>query len=84
MDTRGMAYSMIPTFDTMKTIGLVQLPGMMTGMIIAGASPIDAVRYQILTMLTFSFAAGISAVMISLLSYRLWFTSDSMLCQETA
>lgn len=79
---RAVKASMIPTFDTMKTIGLVQLPGMMTGMIIAGASPIEAVRYQILTMLTFSSAAAISSVMISLLSYRLWFTSDSMLRQE--
>ncbi|MDH4619479.1 ABC transporter permease [Brevibacillus sp. AY1] len=79
---RAVKASMIPTFDTMKTIGLVQLPGMMTGMIIAGASPIEAVRYQILTMLTFSSAAAISSVMISLLSYQLWFTSDSMLRQE--
>ncbi|MGG3884056.1 ABC transporter permease [Brevibacillus panacihumi] len=79
---RSIKASMIPTFDTMKTIGLVQLPGMMTGMIIAGASPIEAVRYQILIMLIFSSAAAISAVMISLLSYRLWFTKDSMLRAE--
>lgn len=76
---RAVKASMIPTFDTMKTIGLVQLPGMMTGMIVAGASPIEAVRYQILIMLTFSSSAAISAVLISLLSYRLWFTHESML-----
>ncbi|WP_312113443.1 ABC transporter permease [Brevibacillus reuszeri] len=76
---RAVKASMIPTFDTMKTIGLVQLPGMMTGMIVAGASPIEAVRYQILIMLSFSSSAAISAVLISLLSYRLWFTKDSML-----
>jgi putative ABC transport system permease protein len=63
----------------MKTIGLVQLPGMMTGMIVAGASPIEAVRYQILIMLSFSSSAAISAVLISLLSYRLWFTRESIL-----
>lgn len=76
---RAVKASMIPTFDTMKTIGLVQLPGMMTGMIVAGASPIVAVRYQILIMLTFSSSAAISAVLISLFSYRLWFTRESML-----
>ncbi|MFS0920971.1 ABC transporter permease [Brevibacillus sp. 179-C 1.1 NHS] len=76
---RAVKASMIPTFDTMKTIGLVQLPGMMTGMIVAGASPIEAVRYQILIMLSFSSSAAISAVLISILSYQLWFTRDSML-----
>lgn len=76
---RAVKASMIPTFDTMKTIGLVQLPGMMTGMIVAGASPVEAVRYQILIMLSFSSSAAISAVLISLLSYRLWFTRDAML-----
>lgn len=76
---RAVKASMIPTYDSMKTIGLVQLPGMMTGMIIAGASPIEAVRYQILIMLTFSSAAAISAVLISALCYRLWFTRDGML-----
>ncbi len=35
---------MIPTIDAMKTVGLVQLPGMMTGQIIAGANPIEAVN----------------------------------------
>lgn len=35
---RIVKFSMIPTIDGMKTVGLVQLPGMMTGMIIAGAS----------------------------------------------
>ncbi|MGN7472091.1 ABC transporter permease [Brevibacillus sp. SAFN-007a] len=76
---RAVKASMIPTFDTMKTIGLVQLPGMMTGMIIAGASPVEAVRYQILIMLSFSSSAAISAVLISMLAYRLWFTHDAML-----
>ncbi|MFD2370919.1 ABC transporter permease [Brevibacillus sp. GCM10020057] len=76
---RAVKASMIPTFDSMKTIGLVQLPGMMTGMIVAGASPVEAVRYQILIMLTFSSSAAISAVLISLFSYRLWFTRESFL-----
>lgn len=42
--------ALIPTINTMMIVGVVQLPGMMTGQIIAGANPQDAVRYQILVM----------------------------------
>ncbi len=47
---------MIPTINSMMVMGLVSLPGMMTGQILAGANPIDAVRYQIL--IVFMIAAG--------------------------
>ncbi|NGQ95103.1 iron export ABC transporter permease subunit FetB [Brevibacillus sp. SYP-B805] len=76
---RSVKSSLIPTFDTMKTLGLVQLPGTMTGMIIAGANPLEAVRYQILIMFTFSASAVVSAVLLSLLSYKRWFTDQKML-----
>jgi putative ABC transport system permease protein len=76
---RAVKASMIPTFDTMKTIGLVQLPGTMTGMIIAGTNPIEAVRYQIMIMFSFSASAAISAIMVSMLSYKIWFTRDGKL-----
>jgi putative ABC transport system permease protein len=39
--------AMIPTVNGMMTVGLVQLPGMMTGQILAGASPLVAIRYQL-------------------------------------
>jgi putative ABC transport system permease protein len=76
---RAVKSSMIPTFDTMKTIGLVQLPGTMTGMIIAGASPIEAVRYQIMIMFSFATAATVTAVILAMLSYTLWFTEKGFL-----
>lgn len=41
---------LIPTLNFMKVIGLVQLPGAMTGMILAGASPIEAVKIQIIVV----------------------------------
>lgn len=68
--------SMIPTIDSMKTVGLVQLPGMMTGMIIAGTSPIEAVKYQILIMFSIAGAAALTSIMLGLLTYRMWFTQD--------
>jgi putative ABC transport system permease protein len=73
---RSVKSSMIPTIDGMKTVGLVQLPGMMTGMIVAGADPVEAVRYQILIMFAFVSSAAITSILLSLLSYRQWFTKD--------
>lgn len=52
---------MIPAINSLMGVGLVALPGMMTGQILAGASPQDAVRYQVVVMLmmvaTTAFAA---------------------------
>ncbi|CAG7627255.1 ABC transporter permease [Paenibacillus allorhizosphaerae] len=76
---RSVRASMIPTVDGMKTVGLVQLPGMMTGMIVAGADPIEAVRYQILIMFILAASAALTAMVLGLISYKLWFTSDQML-----
>lgn len=61
--------SLIPSMDSLKTIGLVHLPGMMTGMIIAGASPIEAVKYQIVIMFSLT-AAVLPALTVSFLSYK--------------
>jgi putative ABC transport system permease protein len=73
---RSVKSSMIPTIDGMKTVGLVQLPGMMTGMIVAGANPVEAVRYQILIMFAFTASAAITSILLSLFSFKLWFTDE--------
>ncbi|REE91604.1 putative ABC transport system permease protein [Paenibacillus taihuensis] len=73
---RIVKFSMIPTIDGMKTVGLVQLPGMMTGMIVAGASPVEAVRYQILIVFSFTGSAAITSILLSVLCYKLVFTKD--------
>jgi putative ABC transport system permease protein len=73
---RAVKFSMIPTIDGMKTVGLVQLPGMMTGMIIAGADPVIAVRYQILIVFSFTASAAITSILLSVLIYPLFFTAD--------
>ncbi|WP_442601546.1 ABC transporter permease [Paenibacillus sp. KN14-4R] len=79
---RSVKFSMIPTIDSMKTVGIVQLPGMMTGMIVAGANPVEAVRYQILIVFSLSASAAIASIILSMLSYRLWFTADTRLRQS--
>lgn len=51
-----MRSGMIPTISGMATAGVVSLPGMMTGQILSGVAPIEAVKYQILVI--FLIAAG--------------------------
>ncbi|MEB3101421.1 ABC transporter permease [Ferviditalea candida] len=61
--------SMIPTIDNTKTMGLVQLPGMMTGLIIAGTDPIQAVRYQLLIVFSFLASAVMTSIVLGFISY---------------
>lgn len=61
--------SMIPTIESQKTIGLVQLPGMMSGQIIGGADPIQAVQFQLLIIFALLTTATLSSIMIGFLSY---------------
>ncbi|MCC3357188.1 ABC transporter permease [Bacillus sp. REN16] len=61
--------SMIPTIESQKTIGLVQLPGMMSGQIIAGASPIQAVQFQLLVLFLLLTTAAVTSIMLGFLSY---------------
>jgi putative ABC transport system permease protein len=58
---RAMKAAMIPVINSMFAVGLVSLPGMMTGQILSGVSPLIAVRYQIMVMCMIFGSAGISA-----------------------
>ena len=53
--------SMIPIINSLFAVGLVSLPGMMTGQILSGVSPLVAVRYQIVVMCMVFSSAGISS-----------------------
>ncbi|MEQ6388092.1 iron export ABC transporter permease subunit FetB [Bacillaceae bacterium S4-13-58] len=61
--------STIPTIESQKTIGLVQLPGMMSGQIIAGADPVQAVQFQLLILFLLLTTAVITSTMLGFLSY---------------
>lgn len=61
--------SMIPTIEAQRTIGLVQLPGMMSGQIIGGASPVDAVQFQILIVFALLTCATVASVLLAALVY---------------
>jgi putative ABC transport system permease protein len=61
---------LIPTINAMMVVGVVSLPGMMTGQILAGASPVEAVKYQIVIMFLIASAAALGTVSVVMLSYR--------------
>jgi putative ABC transport system permease protein len=54
---------MMPIINSMATAGLVSLPGMMTGQILGGSSPLDAVHYQIMIMFLICAGTGFGTVM---------------------
>ena len=58
----------IPVINSLFAVGLVSLPGMMTGQILSGISPLIAVRYQIIVMCMIFASAILSAVIFLLLS----------------
>jgi putative ABC transport system permease protein len=67
---RSVAFqaAMIPTINSLFAVGLVSLPGMMTGQILSGVSPLVAVRYQIVVMCMIFSSAGIASAMFLVLS----------------
>jgi len=70
---------MTPTINSLMVVGLVSLPGMMTGQILGGADPREAVRYQIVVMLMIAAAVAIGCLMLVGLSYKRLFNSDGAL-----
>ncbi len=67
---------LIPTINAMMVVGIVSLPGMMTGQILAGADPVEAVKYQIVIMFLIASAAALGTVSVVLLSYRRLFNEN--------
>lgn len=69
-DARGIALNaaLIPIINSLFAVGLVSLPGMMTGQILSGISPFIAARYQIMVMCMLFTAAGFSAVFFLLIA----------------
>ena len=61
---------MIPIINSMMIVGLVSLPGMMTGQILAGADPMNAVAYQILIMFMIATCTALGVIVLALLGYR--------------
>jgi putative ABC transport system permease protein len=71
--------ALIPQIETTKAVGLVVLPGAMTGLILAGADPLDAVRVQAAVMYLVLGAVATTTVVVALGVQRRLFTPDHRL-----
>jgi putative ABC transport system permease protein len=67
---------MTPTINSLMVVGLVSLPGMMTGQILGGTDPQQAVRYQIVVMLMITAAVAIGCLSLVMMYYKRLFTLD--------
>lgn len=76
---RALRNAMIPHIDTTKTVGLIKLPGAMTGMILAGASPLEAVQLQLIVMYMLVGAVTFTGLIAAYLTYRAFFTGAHQL-----
>ncbi|SMG23927.1 ABC transporter permease [Paraburkholderia susongensis] len=67
---------MMPTLNQMAVVGVVSLPGMMTGQVLAGQSPLQAVRYQIVIMFLIAASSALGTVGAVLLTYQRLFSAE--------
>jgi putative ABC transport system permease protein len=61
---------MIPIINSMMVVGVVSLPGMMTGQILAGADPLIAVKYQVVVMFMIAAGTSLGCMFVGLLVCR--------------
>lgn len=64
---------MIPSINSMMAVGLVFLPGMMTGQILAGVDPITSIKYQIVVMLMLVASTAIGSIIVAYIARGLCF-----------
>jgi putative ABC transport system permease protein len=67
---------MIPIINSMLVVGLVSLPGMMTGQLLAGVKPVQAVLYQIVIMFLIAAGTSLGTFGVVLLGYRRLFSRE--------
>jgi putative ABC transport system permease protein len=81
---RALIAALIPAVNGLMVVGLVALPGMMTGQILAGSSPTLAVRYQIMVAFMLAGAVSITVTAMVLWYRRRFFTPAEQLAVRTA
>ncbi|KAM7254832.1 hypothetical protein ACFE04_020073 [Oxalis oulophora] len=72
---RSLVIALSPVIDNAKTVGLISLPGAMTGLIMGGASPLEAIQLQIIVMNMLIGAATLSSITSTYLCWPNFFTS---------
>ncbi|MGL6104963.1 ABC transporter permease [Romboutsia sp.] len=71
--------SIMPSIDSAKTLGIVSLPGMMTGLILGGASPLLAIKFQIMVTFMILSSTSISSIIATYISYKHFFNERKQL-----
>ncbi len=71
--------AILPTMNNMLTMGIVSLPGMMTGQILSGTFPLTAIKYQIGIMLAILGCTALTVVIFVTLGYKTFFTKYAAL-----
>lgn len=71
--------AIMPTINSMVSMGIISLPGMMTGQILAGSVPTTAVLYQIAIMLGILGAVALTVILMLQLGYRSFFNAEAQL-----
>jgi putative ABC transport system permease protein len=75
----AMRSGMIPSINSLMGVGVVFIPGMMTGQILAGADPLVAIRYQIVVMVMLVGATAIGSLIVVLLVRKMCFGAGARL-----
>jgi len=75
MFRKAIRAGMIPSINAMMGVGLVFIPGMMSGQILAGTDPLIAIRYQIVVMLMLVGSTAVTSVVVMLIVRRRCFGS---------
>ncbi|CAH1850096.1 ABC transporter permease [Convivina intestini] len=76
---QAIKFGMQPTIDSIKTLGLVSLPGMMSGLIMAGVEPVLAIKYQIMVTFMILSSTALSSVYASYAAYKRFFDENWVL-----
>lgn len=74
--------ALIPSINAMAAMGIVFIPGMMTGQILSGTDPIIAVKYQIAIMCVITGSVAVTSLLILILGYRGYFTPAQQLREQ--
>ncbi len=80
--SKALQKSANPTLASMATIGLVSLPGMMTGQILSGSSPMIAIKYQIMIMVAI-FSGTILSVFLGIIFTNYFVIEDTDMLDES-
>jgi len=71
--------AILPTINSMVGMGIVFLPGMMTGQILSGTSPVTAIEYQIAVMLGIVGSVALTVMLFVQLGYKTFFNEQHQL-----